>query len=227
MKAYRLIYIGKTKDTFSTKNNPDLLIMRFKDNVLGKDGMPDSGGNEVIGVLHGKGRACARINSSFMRLFAGHGIRTHFVDTLPQADVVVCRTERIPIEFICRNLAYGTYLERHPGARPFAPLGGIIEYSLKSDEAGDPFMTKQQVLDFVSRAQLHAITAVIRRINAAVSSFCGKASVVLVDFKAEFGKLGRRTVMIDDFSCDTARFAKNGKLLSPFELEKIESKIKT
>ncbi|MGB4391708.1 MAG: phosphoribosylaminoimidazolesuccinocarboxamide synthase, partial [Bacillota bacterium] len=47
------LYTGKTKDVFL--NADGNIVLRFKDSVTGTDGVVDSGANEVIGEIAGKG----------------------------------------------------------------------------------------------------------------------------------------------------------------------------
>ena len=49
------IYTGKTKDVFLKEDGN--IVLRFKDSVTGSEGVIDSGANEVIGEVAGKGYA--------------------------------------------------------------------------------------------------------------------------------------------------------------------------
>jgi len=202
----KLLYIGKTKDIYTVKNCPDLLILHFKDNILGRSGIPDSGGNEVIGKRLNKGRKNLAITSFFFHAFSKAGIRNHFIRKISPRKILIRKSRRIPIEFICRNYAYGGYLRTHPRVNRFKNLGGIIEYTLKSDEADDPILMKRQVLNFITLKEKKEINSVIKKINETASSLMVKRGVKIVDFKVEFGRLGKELILVDDFSADTARF---------------------
>ena len=54
----RRIYVGKTKDVFALDDGNTMLL--FKDTVTGTEGRIDSGANEIIGEMEGKGGASLR-----------------------------------------------------------------------------------------------------------------------------------------------------------------------
>ncbi|NLB31989.1 MAG: phosphoribosylaminoimidazolesuccinocarboxamide synthase, partial [Alcaligenaceae bacterium] len=54
MNTSQKIYSGKTKDLYALPSGNVLLV--FKDDVTGTDGVIDPGANTVIGQVEGKGR---------------------------------------------------------------------------------------------------------------------------------------------------------------------------
>ena len=60
------LYSGKTKDVFLQDDGNVLLY--FKDAVTGAEGRIDSGANEVIGEVEGKGNASLRLTIHFFDL---------------------------------------------------------------------------------------------------------------------------------------------------------------
>jgi len=216
-------YLGKTKDLFTDeKCYPDLYLMHFKDYILGRNGVPDSGGNERVGKSYGKGIDCCALTSFFMNMFNKNKIHTHFIKKISPRRILIKPVSRIPIEFICRNYAYGSYLRRYPSVKPLSRFSHpLIEYTLKSDKKDDPLISSKDILKFVTRQELVMINKIIRRINSLLTKFLQKYNVILSDFKTEFGRDRKgRILLIDDFSTDTARFflKKNNHLLSPDEL---------
>jgi len=215
----KLLYTGKTKDVYTVRNHPDLFILYFKDNILGRKGIPDSGGNEVVGQLPGKGKAVLALTSLFFGLLGRAGIKTHFIKELSSGRILIRRTDRIPIEFICRNYACGSYMRRNPCAQKFKKLGGLIEYTLKSDAADDPLLPEKKALDFMTVEEKSRIDRIIAKINRVSAEFLKRAGVKLVDFKSEFGRRSGELILVDDFSTDTARFADGrNHILSPKNL---------
>ena len=69
------IYTGKTKDVFLKEDGN--IVLRFKDSVTGSEGVIDSGANEVIGEVAGKGYASLRTTIYFFDLLKEAGIPTH------------------------------------------------------------------------------------------------------------------------------------------------------
>lgn len=224
-------YRGKTKDVaaFSSRGRR-FLLLRFKDNLLGRSGRPDSGGNEVVGTRAGKGAASAAMCEYFFKKFAAAGIPTHFRGRPSRTDVVVEKTRRIGVEFICRNRAWGSYLSRGAKSRVGAleTFGRpVVEYTLKSDRLDDPLLDSKQILNHATSGELAAIRSAMLKMNRVARAPCRRAGIELVDFKAEFGRrfggkssarASSRLLLIDDFSCDTARFFKGRRLLGHFEV---------
>jgi len=218
------IYSGKTKDLLKVIPSPGnkngkfangdrRYILHFKDNILGRNNIPDSGGNEIVGVARGKGVASCDLTAFFMGVFKKNGIPTHFIKKINRRDILIRVADKIPIEFILRNYAYGSYLRRHPSVKPLSPFRRpVIEYTLKSDESDDPLMSLKETLRYVSRQELEEIKSIIRRINRLLLALCRPRGVMPADFKVEFGRVSvegkkkSRVVLIDDFSTDTARF---------------------
>jgi len=76
------LYSGKTKDVFLQDDGNVLLY--FKDAVTGAEGRIDSGANEVIGEVEGKGNASLRLTVHFFHLLQKAGIPTHFSQSRPE-----------------------------------------------------------------------------------------------------------------------------------------------
>lgn len=225
-------YRGKTKDVAEfLRGERVFLLLRFKDNILGRRGREDSGGNEVVGSLDGKGAASAALCEFFLKAFEKAGVPTHFLGRPAAADIIVEKTERIGVEFICRNRAWGSYLVRLKNIRRAKPLARfdrpVIEYTLKSDALDDPILDSREILAHVTPPELSQIRSIILKINRVSAALCRRAGLTLVDFKAEFGRrkktgaprnrVASEILLIDDFSCDTARFFDGKRLIGHLE----------
>ena len=71
------VYQGKTKDVFELDNGNYLL--KFKDDVTGKDGVFDPGENSVGLSIDGIGRANLETSVKFFEILNNAGIKTHYV----------------------------------------------------------------------------------------------------------------------------------------------------
>lgn len=132
--------------------------------------------------------------------------------------MLVWKMDCIPLEILCRNLAFGTYLKRHKNCETLKPLNGLIEFSLKSDAEKDPILTEEQILQrqISSPEELALMKGLAQRANRCLQDFLKGVGIILVDFKMEFGRqeakrsrpLGKDGALwiIDDLSPDTARF---------------------
>src|SRR5690625_6660975 len=114
------IYSGKTKDLYSLPNGNVLLV--FKDDVTGADGVIDPGANAVIGQVEGKGRKSLAMTDYFFQRLHAAAIPTHLVHVdLEKATMEVRHAEPLGknvngtggLEFICRTRPWGSFLRRY------------------------------------------------------------------------------------------------------------------
>ncbi|WP_297468492.1 phosphoribosylaminoimidazolesuccinocarboxamide synthase [Thermococcus sp.] len=212
-----LLYSGKTKDVY--EDGP-YLIFRFKDTVFGRNGAEDSGGNEVVGEKAGKGSVVLVQTELFFKLLKENGIKTHFVERIDDRRARFLKAERIPLEVIYRELAYGSFLRRYNGwVEPFQRLR-IVEFTLKDDSLDDPLIAEDAVvvLGIASEGEVEKIKETTRKVAEILREFFSSRDLQLVDFKLEFGRLNGGLIIIDELSGDTMRVAKDGKILTREEL---------
>ena len=117
----------------------------------------------------------------------------------------------IPIEFIVRNIASGS-LTKRLGIEDGTVLDNpLIEYCLKSDEFGDPLISKEHILAFkwMNEFEINFVNEELRRINDFLQGMFRGVGIKLVDFKVEFGRIeknGKKNIILaDEISPDTCR----------------------
>ena len=71
------IYQGKTKDVYSLDNGN--VLLKFKDDCTGKDGVFDPGENSVGLTIEGIGKANLQTSVYYFELCKKAGIKTHYV----------------------------------------------------------------------------------------------------------------------------------------------------
>ena len=149
MSSNEKIYSGKTKDLYALANGNILLV--FKDDVTGADGVIDPGANTVIGQVEGKGRKSLTMTDYFFARLHAAGIPTHMVAAdLAEGTMEVRRAEplgmdidgRGGLEFICRTRPWGSFSRRYQQyiRNTEAPLDYLVEITVKDDERGDPLI---------------------------------------------------------------------------------------
>jgi len=224
MKPLKLTYSGKTKDVFSTEN-VEFLIFQFKDTILGHpNGTPDRGGHFKVGELKGKGKAVVESIKIFASLLNSKGILTHFVREIDDQHILFKKTDRIALEVICRNQAWGSFLRRYKNhVQQGHPLHGLVELTLKDDELDDPLITDESVisLGIAEAKEIQTIQRITKEVNQILLGYFRKLNLELVDFKVEYGRLEDALVLIDDVvSVDTMRVLDptRDKILDHFEL---------
>lgn len=222
MVEVELVYDGKTKRILREEQG---LVLKFKDTVVGdSSGSVDPGGNRVVGELEGKAEASAQTSAHFFTLIEERGISTHFLKVLSSDEIRIQETDRYRLEVIYRSRAYGSFLSRYEGyVEPFRELD-LVEFSLKDDELGDPFLTEKTVLklDLASEVEIRKMREITREIASIIVDDLDDFALQLVDMKLEFGKLKDEILVIDEISGDTMRVYDPGleKILNQVELAK-------
>ena len=194
------LYSGKAKTVFKT-DDPDKLIMEFRDSLTAFDGKKKSEAPK-------KGYYNAQIAAKLLRLLEEHGIKTHFDSMLSGTEMVVDAVEIIKIEVIVRNIAAGSLTKKYPfktGQKLDPP---ILLFDYKSDEHGDPMINDDiaLALGLATRQELSKIRKIALKVNSILVDYLDKRALLLPDFKLEFGRLKGEIVLADEISCDNCRF---------------------
>ena len=138
------IYEGKTKNVFKLDNGN--VLLKFKDDCTGKDGVFDPGENSVGLTIEGIGRANLETSIHFFDLLKEAGIKTHYVS----ANIEDATMEVLPakvfghgLEVICRYVATGSFVRRYGEYIEDGTVleGGYVECTFKNDALGDPLVT--------------------------------------------------------------------------------------
>ncbi len=222
-----LLYKGKTKDVYDLKDGRYLL--KFKDDVTGKDGVFDPGANTVGLTIEGVGKAGISITKYFYELFNRRGIPTHYIN----ADVKDATMTVLPakmfgkgVEVICRYRAVGSFIRRYGlYAKEGQVLDSYVEVTLKDDEREDPLITDEalEMLGIMTKEEYMILVRLTKDISQIIKDELEKKGIELYDLKLEFGRVGEdnHIALIDEVSGGNMRAYKDGKKLDPIELEKI------
>ncbi|ARJ55970.1 phosphoribosylaminoimidazolesuccinocarboxamide synthase [Campylobacter cuniculorum] len=202
MTKKELLYEGKGKKMFKTEDE-HFLITEFKDDLTAFNA--EKRGNEK-----GKGALNCKISTALFHLLEKQGIPTHLVQTISENEQLVKKCKIIPIEVIVRNVATGS-LTKRLGIKdgeilPFT----LVEFCLKDDSLGDPFINDEHclILNLVKdKTQIEELKTLARKINAVLLEFFDSKNLRLIDFKIEFGidKEGK-IILADEISPDSCRF---------------------
>ena len=221
-----LLYKGKTKDVYKLENGN--VMLKFKDDCTGKDGVFDPGENAVGLTIDGIGRANLETSIKFFELLKEKGIKTHYVS----ADLDNATMEVLPatvfgqgLEVICRLVATGSFIRRY-GAyiKDGTPLeGGYVETTFKDDAKGDPLVTKDGLvaLNVMSAEQYDSMKEQTLKITRIVADELAKKGLELYDIKFEFGYNNNEVILIDEIASGNMRVYKDGAIVDPVELNKL------
>jgi phosphoribosylaminoimidazole-succinocarboxamide synthase len=184
---------GKTKIIHTNPDNPDLVYMVHKDAITAGDGAKRD-------VIEGKGKLSCRTTSAVFRYLERQRIQTHYVDTLDPHTMLVRHVEMIPIEWVARRIATGSYVRRMgvPEGLRFDPL--VLETFLKDDARHDPQISPEEAIGngLCSRNEVDMALGATERVFLALESAWATQDVQLVDLKIEFGRTGDGKVIVAD-----------------------------
>ncbi len=197
------IYEGKAKKLFEGPE-PGTLIQHFKDDATAFNA-------KKKGTIQGKGIINNKISEFLMSRLNDMGVPTHFIRSLNMREQLVRAVEIIPLEIIVRNYAAGSFAERF-GAFEGESLGSpLMEFCLKDDRLGDPFIAEDHIYAFgiAQPEEIDEVRHYALRVNDILSGLFYGHGIRLIDLKLEFGRYyegeGELIVLADEISPDTCR----------------------
>ena len=225
------LYTGKTKDVYALDNGN--VLLKFKDDCTGKDGVFDPGENSVGLTIEGIGKANLETSVYYFEKLKEAGIKTHYVS----ADLENATMEVLPaecfgkaqggngLEVICRLVATGSFIRRYGEyIADGTPLeGGYVECTFKNDEKGDPLVTGEGLvaLGVMTEDMFKSLKEQTLRITKVVADDLKSIGLDLWDIKFEFGYNGDEVILIDEIASGNMRVYKDGVIVDPVELTKL------
>lgn len=107
-KLGKLINEGKTKKVYELLTNPSLCLLISKDRITAGDGAKAHD-------LQGKAEISTATTVKVFNLLSEVGLKTAFVSAGTEKSFVSKKCEMIPIEWVTRRVATGSFLRRHSG----------------------------------------------------------------------------------------------------------------
>lgn len=221
-----LIYSGKTKDVYSLDG--DNVLLKFKDDVTGEDGVFDPGANTVGLTIDGVGKSGLRVTTFFFEKMKEKAIPTHFVESnIDDVTMTVKKAEMFGqgVEVICRYRAVGSFLKRYGAyCEEGQSLDAFVEVTLKDDDRNDPPINEDGLaqLGILTREEYAELESVTKEVCAIVKEELALKGLELYDIKLEFGRDAEGNLMvIDEISGGNMRVYKEGTYISPMDLEKL------
>ncbi len=224
----KLVYKGKTKDVYELENGN--VMLKFKDDCTGKDGVFDPGENSVGLTIDGIGKANLISSIHYFELCKKAGIKTHYVS----ADVDNATMEVLPaecfgkpqggggLEVICRLVATGSFVRRYGEyIKDGTPLpGGYVECTFKNDAKGDPLVTGEGLvaLGIMTAEMFESLKAQTLAITKIVADDLKSIGLDLWDIKFEFGYHNGEVVLIDEIASGNMRVYKGNTIVEPTAL---------
>ena len=222
----KTIYEGKTKNVYGLENGN--VLLKFKDDCTGKDGVFDPGENTVGLTIEGIGKANLITSIHYFELLKNAGIKTHYIS----ANIDDATMEVLPatvfghgLEVICRLVATGSFIRRYGEyIEDGTPLeGGYVECTFKNDAKGDPLVTSEGLaaLGVMSTEMFNSMKEQTLKITKIVADDLKSIGLDLWDIKFEFGYNNGEVILIDEIASGNMRVYKDGKIVDPVELTKL------
>ncbi|MEE6461947.1 hypothetical protein FKM82_001453 [Ascaphus truei] len=189
MKLGKKLNEGKTKEVYELPELPGCVLMQSKDQIT-------AGNAARKDHMEGKAFISNKTTSCIFKLLQEAGIKTAFVRKCSKTGFIATHCEMIPIEWVCRRIATGSFLKRNPGVKEgykFYPPK--VEMFFKDDANNDPQWSEEQLIAtkltgaglVVGQTEVdimnHSTVAIFEILEKAwLTQDC-----TLVDMKIEFG----------------------------------------
>jgi len=200
----KILYEGKSK-VICEGPDADSVIVCYKDTATAFDGKKKE-------ELEGKGQLNASISNLIYDYLAENGIETHTISIIDETSAIVKKAEIVMVEVIVRNVAAGSFSKKYGVPEGTALKNTTTEFSVKSDELGDPMINTSQVtaIGLATSEELKIMTEQALTINKLLCDLFKKADIRLIDFKLEFGRFKDKIILCDEISPDSCRLWEMG-----------------
>ena len=216
------IYTGKTKDVYEVDDAT--VLLKFKDDVTGKDGVFDPGENQVGLQIEGAGRSAVAMTQFFYEKLNDLGLNTHFVSANVENNEMLVKKAKVfgfGVEVIVRYRAVGSFIRRYGEyIESGTVIPSYVEVTLKDDERRDPLVSKEclALLNIMTPTQYEELEALAKQIGQVVKDELAKKDLELYDIKFEFGIIDGKVALIEEISGGNMRAYYNGEYVEPLEL---------
>uniref|UniRef100_F7DKD6 Bifunctional phosphoribosylaminoimidazole carboxylase/phosphoribosylaminoimidazole succinocarboxamide synthetase n=1 Tax=Monodelphis domestica TaxID=13616 RepID=F7DKD6_MONDO len=230
MNIGKKLYEGKTKEVYELLDSPGKVLLQSKDQIT-------AGNAARKNHLEGKAAISNKITSCIFELLQEAGIKTAFTKKCGETAFIAPQCEMIPIEWVCRRIATGSFLKRNPGVKEgykFYPPK--VELFFKDDANNDPQWSEEQLIAakwcFAGLSIGQTEVDIMSHSTQAIFEILEKSwlpqNCTLVDMKIEFGVdvTTKEIVLADVIDNDSWRLWPSGDRAQQKDkqlLQKVES----
>lgn len=202
----KIMYAAPEEETGDPLPTAQLAYMVHKDSITAGDGAKRD-------VIEDKGVLSCRTTSAVFRFLRRVGIETHYVETLDERTMLVRRVDMVPIEWVARRVATGSYIRRTGAVEGthFDPL--VLELFFKDDAQHDPLITRDEAMDMglCTREEIEAGLAATEQVFTLLEGAWAAQDIQLVDLKIEFGRTASGLLLADVIDNDSWRLWPGGQ----------------
>lgn len=199
-KLGKLLIEGKTKQVYDLVDYPNLCLLLSKDRITAGDGVKAHD-------LKGKAEISNTTNGLVFKILNEAGIKTAYVKPCAANAFIAKQCQMIPIEWVSRRLATGSFLKRNPGVMEgyrFSPPK--LETFFKDDANHDPQWSDEQIIS--AKFNFNGLLIgqdevdIMKRTTVLIFEILEKAwatrDCALIDMKVEFGVDKDGTIVLAD-----------------------------
>jgi len=185
-----VIIEGKTKVVYDIKDSPYALI-ESKDRITAGDGARSN-------MMQGKAVLSTKTNGAVFSLLKRSGVPVAWQpsDKVSETEFIATKCDMVPIEFVTRRIATGSFLKRHVHVKEgykFHPLKS--EYFFKDDANHDPQVSYEEILlmgiqcgkQVLNEKHLQIMSEMAVTVFEILERAWAQQDCSLVDMKVEFG----------------------------------------
>lgn len=200
LKTGSLIIEGKTKRILEIVGESENVLMVSKDRITAGDGVKahDMEGKSVIST-----ETTAKIFEYLNEV----GVKTHFIRQHDERSLLVKKCDMIPIEWVSRRHATGSFLRRNPGVKEgyrFSPLK--LETFFKDDANHDPQWSDEQLICAelvvggvkIGRSEVEIMHKTTACIFEVLEKAWASLNCSLIDMKVEYGVTQKGELVLAD-----------------------------
>uniref|UniRef100_UPI00358F1B83 bifunctional phosphoribosylaminoimidazole carboxylase/phosphoribosylaminoimidazole succinocarboxamide synthetase n=1 Tax=Myxine glutinosa TaxID=7769 RepID=UPI00358F1B83 len=200
---------GKTKVVMEIADDPTRVLIRSKDQITAFNMVR-------CDQLEGKASLSTKTTSCVFKLLQEAGIKTAFEHRHNDVAFMAKRCTMVPIEWVCRRVATGSFLKRNPGVVEgyrFSPPK--LETFLKDDANNDPQWSTEQIIAkglslagrTIGRAEVDLMLETTAAIFDILEKMWTTQDCCLVDMKVEYGvcKSSKEILLADVIDNDSWR----------------------
>ena len=193
------IYEGKSKVVYEGEE-AGTCVIAYKDTATAGNGAKKED-------LDGKGKLNAEISNLIFKYLADNGIKTHLIKVIDDTSILVKKADIVMVEVIVRHVAAGSFSKKYGVEEGTELKNTVVEFSLKSDELGDPMINDSQItaLGVATQEELDELKKQALAIDKLMTELFAKAKIRLIDFKLEFGVADGELMLCDEISPDSCR----------------------
>ncbi|PIC43846.1 hypothetical protein B9Z55_004428 [Caenorhabditis nigoni] len=195
-----LLAEGKTKQIFGIKGEKDYVLIRSKDSLTAFNA-------ERKNELEGKSRIASKTTTNVFEYLQLLGLPTHFEQAVSETEFIARKCTMIPIEWVARRVATGSFLKRNPGVKEgfrFADLK--LETFFKDDANDDPQWSDEQIVSNglmidhlrIGREEISLMKKMTKMVFRVLEKAWALENSALIDMKIEFGVTVEGEILLAD-----------------------------